>query len=100
MYGSEMSTTEQTQRMGTSSAGEIAQRGAEPLERRLANEPMNSTIRTACLIGAGASILGSLVMQMQGRKGEALFIGQWVPTLVSFALWYQIVKSQSQPANR
>jgi hypothetical protein len=99
MYGSETSSTEQMQRMGSASAGEIAQRGAEPLERRLANEPMNSTIRTACLIGAGASILGSLVMQMQGRKNEALFVGQWAPTLISFALWYQIVKSESQPAN-
>lgn len=100
MYGSEMSSTEQMQRMGTSSAGEIADRGAEPLERTLSNEPVNSGIRTACLIGAGASILGSLVMQMQGRKHEALFVGQWAPTLISFALWYQIVKSQSQPANR
>jgi hypothetical protein len=39
-------------------------------------------------------------MQMQGRKGEALFVGQWAPTLISFALWYQIVKSTSQPAHR
>lgn len=30
-------------------------------------------------------------MQMQGRKHEALFVGQWAPTLVSFALWYQMV---------
>jgi hypothetical protein len=100
MYGSEMSSTEQMQRMGATSSGDIAQRGAEPLERGLAREPVNSTIRTVCLIGAGASILGSLMMQIRGRKGEALFIGQWAPTLIAFALWYQIVKSQSQPAHR
>jgi hypothetical protein len=99
MYGSEMSTTRQMQD-GSMTAGEIAQRGAEPLEHRLAGEPANSVIRTLCLVGAGASILGSLVMQMQGRKGEALFVGQWAPTLISFALWYQIVKSTSQPAHR
>jgi hypothetical protein len=86
--------------MGSMSAGEIGQRGAEPLEHTLANEPANSLIRTACLVGAGASILGSLIMQMRGRKGEALFVGQWAPTLISFALWYQIVKSESQPAHR
>lgn len=88
------------QETAVTSAGEITQRGAEPLERRLAGEPANSMIRTFCLIGAAASILGSLVMQMQGRKGEALFIGQWAPTLISLALWYQIVKSKSQPAHQ
>lgn len=98
MYGSE--TSAQQMGMEASTSGEIAQRGAEPLERGLSNEPLNSLIRTACLIGAGASVLGSLVMQMQGRKGEALFVGQWAPTLISFALWYQIVKSQSQPAHQ
>jgi hypothetical protein len=48
------------------------------------------------LAGAGLSILGSLVMQLTGKKHEALFIGQWAPTLVSIALWYQIVKTQEQ----
>jgi hypothetical protein len=99
MYGSEISTARQMQD-GSMTADEIAQRGAEPLERRLAGEPANSIIRTLCLAGAGGSILGSLIMQMRGRKGEALFIGQWAPTLISFALWYQIVKSKSQPAHR
>lgn len=100
MYESETSMTGHMQETSVTSAGEIARRGAEPLERRLAGEPANSVIRTFCLIGAGASILGSLMMQMRGRKGEALFIGQWAPTLISFALWYQIVKSKSQPAHR
>jgi hypothetical protein len=85
--------------MGSTTADEISQRGAEGLEQSLANEPTNSMIRTLCLMGAGASILGSLIMQMRGRKHEALFVGQWAPTLISFALWYQIVKSRSQPAH-
>lgn len=89
--GSQMA--DQLQRSG-SSAGEIAHSMSEPMERGLSREPVNSSIRTALLAAAGASILGSLIMQMQGRKHEALFVGQWAPTLVSFALWYQIVKSQ------
>lgn len=89
--GSQM--TDELQRSG-SFAGEIARGVSEPMERGLAREPVNSSVRTALLVAAGASILGSLIMQMQGRKHEALFVGQWAPTLVSFALWYQIVKSQ------
>lgn len=76
------------------SAGRVTQNVSEPMERGLSNEPANSLIRTICLAGAGGSILGSLAMQMTGRKHEALFIGQWAPTFIAIALWYQIVKSQ------
>lgn len=94
MYGTQPPSTDTTQQTGSTSAEEIAQRGSEPLERTVSNEPANSLIRTVCLVGAGGSILGSLIMQMRGRKDDALFVGQWAPTLVSIALWYQIVKSQ------
>lgn len=87
--GSQMTT----ERQRSSSAGEIAQGVSEPMERGLSQEPANSTIRTALLIAAGASVLGSPLMQLRGRKHESLFVGQWAPTLVSVALWYQIVKS-------
>jgi hypothetical protein len=94
MYGSQTGARDEMERASSMTAGDIAERGSEPLERTLSNEPVNSLIRTVCLGAAGAAILGSLAMQMRGRKHEALFIGQWAPTLVSFALWYQIVKSQ------
>ena len=77
-----------------SSMSEMAQQGTEPLEQRVSDEPTNSLIRTACLMGAGAAVLASLVMQLQGKKHAALFTGQWAPTLIAVALWYQIVKSQ------
>jgi hypothetical protein len=64
------------------------------IERSVAPEPVNASIRTALLVAAGGAVAGSLIMQMMGRKHEALFVGQWAPTLVSVALWYQIVKSQ------
>jgi hypothetical protein len=76
-----------------SNAGEVARNMSEPLERGLANEPANSTIRTMCLAGAGIAVAASLMMQLRGNKHEALFFGQWAPTLIAFALWYQIVKS-------
>lgn len=57
-------------------------------------EPVNASIRTALLVAAGGAVAASLIMQMMDRKHEALFVGQWAPTLVSIALWYQIVKSQ------
>jgi hypothetical protein len=76
-----------------SSAGEVARNISEPMESGLANEPVNSTIRTLCLAGAGLAVATSLMMQLRGNKHEALFFGQWAPTLIAFALWYQIVKS-------
>ena len=67
---------------------------SESIERNVAPEPVNSSVRTGLLAAAGAAMLGSLVMQLCNRKNESLFVGQWAPTLVAAALWYQIVKSQ------
>lgn len=77
-------------------AAEATRNVSEPMERGLGNEPANSMIRTVCLAAAGGAILGSLTMQIMGRKHESLFIGQWAPTFIAIALWYQIVKSQRQ----
>lgn len=75
-------------------ANNPARAASETTERELSGEPANSTIRGALLAFAGLSILGSLALQFTGRKAEALFVGQWPPTLVAIALWYQIVKSE------
>lgn len=66
------------------------------IERNVSREPANSDVRTFLLIGAGGAIVASLIMQMMRRKEDALFVGQWAPTLVSAALWYQIVKAQRE----
>jgi len=63
-------------------------------ERNYATEPLNTTMRSILLGGAGLAIATSMIMQVTGRKHESLFLGQWVPTLVSVALWYQIIKGQ------
>lgn len=72
--------------------GRVAQGISEANERTGSAEPMNSSMRTMLLSAAGLSILGSLAMQFMGRKHEALFVGQWAPTLLIVALWYQEVK--------
>lgn len=74
------------------SVGRAAQGISESNERNDSQEPMNSTMRTVLLSAAGLSILGSLAMNFMGRKHEALFVGQWAPTLLIIALWYQEVK--------
>ena len=44
------------------------------------------------LWAAGASILGSLTLQILGRKHDAQFVGQWAPTLLILGLYNKIVK--------
>ena len=44
------------------------------------------------LWAAGASIVGSLVLQFSGRKDESLFVGQWAPTLLILGLYNKLVK--------
>ncbi len=36
---------------------------------------------------AGASMLGSLALQLSGKKEHAMFIGQWVPTLLILGIY-------------
>lgn len=42
---------------------------------------------------AGGSIVGSLALQMSGRKEDALFVGQWAPTFLLFGIYNKIVKT-------
>ena len=82
------------ERAADNPVGRMAQGVSESNERHDAREPMNSLMRTMLLSGAGMAIVASLSMQMMGRKHEALFFGQWAPTLLTIALWYQLVKGQ------
>jgi hypothetical protein len=73
-------------------AKEAAAAVSNSMEHIVGSEPMNSTIRTALLIATGASIVTSLVLQITDKKNEALFVGQWAPTILLIALWGQVVK--------
>ena len=44
------------------------------------------------LWAAFGSIGGSLLMQLYGRKHDALFIGQWAPTFLLLGLYNKLVK--------
>lgn len=46
------------------------------------------------LWGAGASILGAMVLHSFGRKNDAQFVGQWAPTMLILGLYNKIVKQQ------
>jgi hypothetical protein len=43
-----------------------------------------------------ASILGSLVLMLQGKKQEALFVGQWPPTFFILAVLYKQVRPSQE----
>ena len=38
------------------------------------------------LWAAGASIVGSIILQMSRRQHESLFVGQWAPTFLILGL--------------
>ena len=44
------------------------------------------------LMAAGASVLGSLALKFSGRNHDALFVGQWAPTLVGLAVFTRLVQ--------
>jgi hypothetical protein len=90
-------TVNQTvQRAADNRAARLAADVSETGERGLAAEPVNTTMRSMLLAGAGLAVATSAMLQLTGRKHESLFLGQWAPTLISIALWYQIVKGQQR----
>jgi hypothetical protein len=46
----------------------------------------------AFLWAAGASIATSLILKMLDRHHEALFVGQWAPTILILGLYNKMVK--------
>jgi hypothetical protein len=44
------------------------------------------------LWAAGASILGSMYLQSQGKQHESLFVGQWVSPFLILGLYNKLVK--------
>lgn len=62
-------------------------RTATAIERQTAKFPSD-----AFLWAAGASIGASLTLKIMGRKDDALFVGQWAPTLLVLGLYNKLVK--------
>jgi hypothetical protein len=62
-------------------------RVAKGIERRTAQIPSD-----LFLWAAGASILGSLALQVAKRREESNFVGQWAPTFLILGLYNKLVK--------
>lgn len=60
---------------------------ARTIERQTAKLPSD-----VFLWAAGASIAGSLFLQFSGKQHQALFVGQWAPTLLILGLYNKLVK--------
>ena len=61
---------------------------AKGLEKRTAQIPSD-----LWLWAAGASIAGSLALQVSRRREEANFVGQWAPTFLILGLYNKLVKT-------
>jgi hypothetical protein len=46
------------------------------------------------LWAAGASIAASLILKVVDRHHEALFVGQWAPTILILGLYNKLVKQR------
>jgi alpha/beta superfamily hydrolase len=61
-------------------------------------EEATKRIPSIGLLGfAVGSVVASATLMALGRKNAALFIGQWAPTVMSFAIYNKIVKTFSAP---
>ena len=60
---------------------------ARAIEQQTAKLPSDSF-----LWAAGASIAASLILKMLDRHHEALFVGQWAPTILILGLYNKLVK--------
>ncbi|MEJ7654597.1 MAG: hypothetical protein WKH64_15355 [Chloroflexia bacterium] len=45
---------------------------------------------------AVGSIIVSATLQLQGKRDLSLFIGQWPPTFIAFALFHKIIGSNEK----
>ncbi len=60
--------------------------GARGIESKAARVPSN-----VFMWAAGASVLGSLALQMSKRREEANFVGQWAPTFLLLGLYNKLM---------
>jgi hypothetical protein len=62
-------------------------------------ESYSSKWPTSFFLGAaGASIVGSLILKIQGKDEQALFVGQWVAPFLLIGLYNKVVKQHGSDA--
>ena len=62
-------------------------------------ESYSSKWPTSFFLGAaGASIIGSLILKIQGKDENALFVGQWAAPFLLIGLYNKVVKQHGSDA--
>ena len=89
---------------------QLPRTGASRLERLAKEESTDDQITgllesysskwpTSFFLGAaGASILGSLILKIQGKDEHALFVGQWAAPFLLIGLYNKVVKQHGSDA--
>ena len=69
------------------------------MERTAAYLRMMEKVPTGAYMGAAlAAIVGSATLRALGKKDAAIFVGQWPPTFILFALAYKLLRpSREEP---
>ena len=62
-------------------------------------EQYTSKVPSSAYLGlAIASILGSVTLQISGKKHEALFVGQWVAPFLLLGIYNKMIKQHGSDA--
>jgi hypothetical protein len=70
----------------------IGGRNVDELMQTLTSQ-LDRVPRKSFFWAASASVGASLLLQLTGRRDQALFIGQWAPTLLLVGLYFKGVPS-------
>jgi len=70
----------------------VAREVTDQVERVVARRPTNELWRAGLLGASATAMAASLIFAISNRKHEALYVGQWVSTLLLAALWAQTIK--------
>ena len=77
---------------GHDEAGREAEQHSEGAVARAIENQTAKLPSDVFLWAAGASIGGSLLLQMMDKKEQSIFVGQWAPTLLILGLYNKLVK--------
>ena len=87
-------------RMGQNRPSQEAQEHSEGFVARAIEKETAKLPSDAFLWGATVAIGGSLLLHMMDKREEAVFVGQWAPTILILGLYDQLVKVLLVPIER
>ena len=84
--------TNTMEKMGRSNSQSEAQQHSEGIVARTIEEQTAKLPSDVFLWAAGASIVGSLMLKLNGKDHDALFVGQWAAPFLVLGLYNKLVK--------